>query len=103
MAPFLIMGPFPGDMFLLFNQIFKAVSTETCTNILFTEETSFVGEKSHLEERCLLFVKKKSGPKSSVSEARVQVLFLNKLVSFCLTSRHYTCHLDQAGILQKSM
>lgn len=91
MAPFLIMGPFHGDMFLLFNQIFKAVSTETSTNILFTEETSFVGEKSRLEERCLLFVKKKVWAKElSVRGQGTSSVF--KQASFFLSHKQ-TLHL----------
>ena len=37
---------FRGDMFLLFNQIFKGASTKTFTSILLTEEMSFVGKES---------------------------------------------------------
>lgn len=48
---FIVTGAFLGDTLLLFNQIFKAVSTETSTSILLTEEMSFVGKEPWLGER----------------------------------------------------
>lgn len=66
---FIVIGAFLGDTFLSFDQIFNAVSTNTFTSILLTEEMSFVAKESCWGERCLLFIKA-FGPKSTVPEVR---------------------------------
>lgn len=66
-VPFFIVIAFLGDTFLLLDQIFNTVSTNTFTNMLLTEEMSFVGKESCWGERCLLFIKA-FGPKSTVPE-----------------------------------
>ena len=45
---------FFGDMFLLFNHICKAVSTETSTSILLTEETASVQKEILLGRKVLM-------------------------------------------------
>lgn len=54
------LGAFLGDMFLLFDQIIKAVSTEASTTILLTEEMS-CAEQNLARQRATHYLRRSLG------------------------------------------